>query len=876
MIGFFDGADEKKPAAHRIAQPSARSGKHIPIHSMNALGCRACPSDKDRELRHPKMEPYGTSSPRVYVLLGSPSKDEDATNEWLNDKPGDVLWDVLTDLRMKGKVRINATVRCYQHAAPGTKPDVRQTECCRGYIEKDIEESAPLVIIGVGDAALQWATGMQATAIPFRGTRMAVKIGNHRCWFVPVLYPNFAFKEKRRNPSEYELVFRADVRDACEAALDDLAPPVVYEAPYDKGVDIITGQGEGDMARLEDALHRLLRNKDNALDWETNGFRPRKMPDPHIWTAAIGTFDYVAAFAVDHPDGWGTESRQRKVRGMVGDFIMESGRKICHHVGFEQEWTEFFYGDLPLRLTEWEDTMAAAHTLDERPGTKSLGIQTQIYFGFDVKKVSKVDAGRLLEYPIKEALRYNGMDSKWTHKLHHTLQPIIHRRAGDIYEYERKVRLAPTLVLTQAKGVPLDLQYAKDLDVKLQDKSQAAVKKLLRTPEVLEFDRRYGNFRVGNDEDVLKLMKMLKRPEIEVEERGVTRISTDKMVLSSMPPDEVPSAPLILDIREIDKLRGTYVTPAIEGKYTDQDGRMRSTYSSMVAVTGRLNSFEPNLQNFPKRKNKEVRGIVYAPTGQWIAALDYGQIEARVFAMASEDDALMRALWTGYDIHGFWADWFLKEEPEWADYLSKTFKVERGDAKAVRKTARDHVKNRWVFPMFFGSAVVSCAGNLHLSEDVAEKGAEQFWDEFKGVKKWQDKLLRSYEKNLYVETLTGRRERGPLTKNQILNQPIQGTAADIVTDAMCLLSETAFAEDDPELQPNLNVHDDLTSLLADATLEPKIERIARIMCEPRFDFINVPLIVEAQIGERWDDLQEIGVYRSDELFNIPNPYKEVA
>lgn len=873
MIGFFDGADKKKPAAHRLAQPSARSGKHIPIQSMNTLGCRACPSDKDRDLRHPKMEPQGKTSPRVYILLGSPSKEEEATNEWLNDKPGDALHDVLSDLRVQGKVRINATVRCYQHNGPNTQPDVRQTECCRGYIEKDIEESAPLVIIGVGDTALRWATGMQATAIPFRGTMMAVKIGGHSCWFMPVLYPNFVFKE-RRKPGEYELVFRHDVKTAVLTALDDIPPPVVYEAPYDTGVDIITGQGQGDMQRLEDALQRLLKNKNNSLDWETNGFRPRKMPDPHIWTAAIGTFDYVAAFAVDHPDGWGSEGRQRKVRGMVGDFLMESGRKICHHVGFEQEWTEFFYGDLPLRLTEWEDTMAAAHTLDERPGTKSLGVQTQIHFGFDVKKVSNIDAGRLLEYPIKEALRYNGMDSKWTHKLHHTLQPLIHRRAGDIYEYERKVRLAPTLVLTQAKGVPIDVDYAKKLGVDFRTRSQEATRKLMRTPEVREYERKFGTFHPSNDDEVLKLMKMLKRPEITVVDRDGSRESTGKLILSSMPPDEVPSAPLILDVRELEKQRGTYILPTIEGKHTDQDGRMRSTYSSMVAVTGRLNAFDPNLQNWSKRKYKEVRGIVIAPENQWIAALDYGQIEARVFAMASEDDALMRALWTAYDIHGFWADWFLKEEPEWADYLAKTFKIERGDAKVVRKTARDHVKNRWVFPMFFGSAPSSCAGNLHLSQEAADKGAEQFWDEFQGVKRWQDKLLRSYEKNLYVETLTGRRERGPLTKNQILNQPIQGTAADIVTDAMCVLSETAFAEDDLELQPNLNVHDDLTSLLADATLEPKVERIARIMCKPRFNFINVPLIVEASIGTRWDKLEEIGVYRSDELFNIPNPYKE--
>lgn len=879
MLGFFNDEPDKKPASHRIAGPrSGAKGGHVPIHTMREMGCRACPSDRDRELKSPKMEAQGKASPKVYVLLGHPSKKEDIHGEYLADRAGDALHDVLTDLRVANKVRVHATVRCHQPGLkPLQKPEVAPTECCRGYVVKDIEDAAPTVIIGIGDAALQWATGISKNPAMHRGTMFAVKIGRHVCWYMQVLYPMFVFKDRVRATDEYVLAFRHDIRKAVEFADTNPAPPVVYDRDFDKGIEIITGQEGGDMARLEEALHTAIKLPYSGLDYETSGLRPFMQQSPQIWTAAIGTFDHTVAFPVAHPEGWGTDARVRRVYGLLGDYLMQAGRKICHHVGFEMEWTNYFYGDRPLRLTEWEDTMALAHTLDERKGTKSLGVVTNICFGFDVKSKSNVDAARLLDYPLEEVLRYNGMDTKWEDAVFYHLRPIVQQREADWREYERKVRLAPTLVLTQAKGVPVDTDYAKQLDVDMLKQSNELARQIVRTPEVVQFERRHGTFRVGNTDDDLKLMQMLKRPEIQVEEREGTRLSTDKSVLSVMPPDEVPSAQLILDHREIEKLRGTYVIPCIEGKYTCTDGRMRSTYSSMVAITGRLNSEDPNLQNFPKRKYKHVRGIVYAPRGQWIAALDYGQIEARVFAMASEDDALMRALWTGYDIHGFWADWFLKESPDWADYLARAFKVERGDAKAIRKTARDHVKNRWVFPQFFGAAVFSCAGNMHLDVDVAEKGAAQFWDEFRGVKKWQEKLMRDYERNLYVETLTGRRERGPLTKNQILNQPIQGTAADIVTDSMNVLSEQAFIEDDPELQPNLNVHDDLTSLLADNGMEQKIEKIARVMCKPRFDFINVPLIVEAQIGERWHKLEDYHVFRSNELFEQPNPFaKETA
>jgi DNA polymerase I-like protein with 3'-5' exonuclease and polymerase domains len=159
-----------------------------------------------------------------------------------------------------------------------------------------------------------------------------------------------------------------------------------------------------------------------------------------------------------------------------------------------------------------------------------------------------------------------------------------------------------------------------------------------------------------------------------------------------------------------------------------------------------------------------------------------------------------------------------------------------------------------------------------LPEDVADDLAKEFWDEFEGVKKWQKKVLQKYEKTLYVETLGGRKRRGALSLNQVINHPIQGTALDIVTEGMNVLSERAEAEDDAELQPVINVHDDLTFYISDETLERKLPVIAHEMCKPRFDYINVPLIIEVSVGHRWHEVQEIAKYRSDKLFGLRNPY----
>ena len=111
-----------------------------------------------------------------------------------------------------------------------------------------------------------------------------------------------------------------------------------------------------------------------------------------------------------------------------------------------------------------------------------------------------------------------------------------------------------------------------------------------------------------------------------------------------------------------------------------------------------------------------------------------------------------------------------------------------------------------------------------------------------------------------------------MSKNELINHPIQGTEADIVLEAMNALSERSQLDDDPSLQPAFMGHDDLSFFLPDRGLEDRIEIIAREMCKPRFDWINVPLIVEVSVGARWHELKEVQVYRSNELYNLRNPY----
>jgi DNA polymerase I-like protein with 3'-5' exonuclease and polymerase domains len=444
--------------------------------------------------------------------------------------------------------------------------------------------------------------------------------------------------------------------------------------------------------------------------------------------------------------------------------------------------------------------------------------------------------------------------------------------ASDSYEreYERKLRITPTLVGIQHKGMPVNPEVAEELDQKYAEQLVEIEAKIRRTQEVSDYTRRFGSFDPANPGHVLKLLQVIcGRDEIYVEERGEERITTDSEALIRIPVKEVPSVPLILEHRALTRNRTTYLHPVISKKIVAFDGIMHAPYNAMDAVTGRLSS---PAHNWPKRKHKEVRSCVQVTKGRWMLACDYGQIEFRVAGMLTGDEEIISACWTNYDVHKFWAERLVAIYPAIIDQIVEEFKLD-WEEKGI-KTLRQEMKNKWVFPQIFGSSIKSCAEQLGVPLEIMEELADEFWDTFAATKRWQEKLLQSYEKKLYVETLGGRRRRGPMTKNEIINMPIQGTALDIVTAAMDRLSEISIEEDDPDYQCNFNGHDDLTFVIPDHCLEAKLKRIVREMCMHRFDYINVPIVVEASVGWRWDQLEEVGKYRSDDLFNIPNPYKD--
>lgn len=267
-------------------------------------------------------------------------------------------------------------------------------------------------------------------------------------------------------------------------------------------------------------------------------------------------------------------------------------------------------------------------------------------------------------------------------------------------------------------------------------------------------------------------------------------------------------------------------------------------------------SDSPNLQNFPSKTGKEPRGMIKAPPGHILVCCDYGQIEARLIGVASQDPVFCKALWENYDVH-----------MEWARKIAEAYpKVIHGsqnlDNKKAMKTFRSKVKNLWVFPAFYGASYRSIAAGLKIPESVAQELFEEFWDQFNGVRKWQRWLSDRYNELGYTESLFGRRRHAPLTHNAIINAPIQSSASDICVLSMVELNKKG-------LTVVLNVHDEIGFYIPEDQLETQVDQIVREMTRPKLSWLNIPISVEVKIGYDWFNMEESLTVDSTEYYNVP-------
>jgi DNA polymerase-1 len=303
--------------------------------------------------------------------------------------------------------------------------------------------------------------------------------------------------------------------------------------------------------------------------------------------------------------------------------------------------------------------------------------------------------------------------------------------------------------------------------------------------------------------------------------------------------------PMILDYRQLRKLKNTYVDP-LPTLMDAVDGRIHTNYMQAVAATGRLSSNNPNLQNIPIRseKGKEIRkAFISRGNGFKLMAADYSQIELRIIAALSEDENMINAFKSGQDIHAATAAKVFNVP------LDEVTRDQRSSAKAVN------------FGIIYGQSAFGLAQNLNISRTEAKQIIDSYFEQYPTIKGYMDGAVAKARENGYVETIMQRRRylsdinsanaivRGFAERNAV-NAPIQGSAADVIKLAMIRVHK-AMKSMDLKSKMLLQVHDELVFDVHESEIDAMKDLVKREM-EAAVDLV-VPMEVEIEVGDNWLD-----------------------
>lgn len=435
---------------------------------------------------------------------------------------------------------------------------------------------------------------------------------------------------------------------------------------------------------------------------------------------------------------------------------------------------------------------------------------------------------------IEKAAEYSCEDSDQTLDVHRVLWPRLQADDKLRFIYELEMASSETLYRIERNGVLIDAPT-------LATQSHQLGQRILQL-ETEAHELAGQPFNLGSPKQIGDIFfTKLGLPVVKKTATGAP--STDEEVLEKLAED-YPLPAKILEHRGLSKLKGTY-TDKLAQLAHPRTGRVHTHYAQAVAVTGRLSSNDPNLQNIPIRtaEGRRVREAFVAPAGSVIASADYSQIELRIMAHISGDEALLRAFTEGMDVH-------------------------RATAAEVFGVATDQVSSeqrRYAkvinFGLIYGMSAFGLARNLGIDNTAARNYIERYFQRYPGVKNYMDETKLSAKSKGYVETVFGRRlylpeinsPNGPRrsgAERAAINAPMQGTAADLIKLSMNQVQQVLDAEQ-RGTKMIMQVHDELVFEVPEAEVDWVRREIPRLMAGVAQ--LKVPLLAEVGIGKNWDE-----------------------
>ncbi len=487
------------------------------------------------------------------------------------------------------------------------------------------------------------------------------------------------------------------------------------------------------------------------------------------------------------------------------------------------------------------DTMLA-HYVIEPEGRRSMDLLSAQFLGYEPVSIETLigkkgkNQGTMRDVALEQITEYAAEDADITLQLKHCFDPLLSKKGVNKVFDEVENPLVRVLVDMEYEGVKVDTNFLSDYSKVLEEEAKKSEEKV--------FEQAGVRFNLASPKQLGEVLFDILKLDPKAKKTKTGQYATGEDVLSKMA-SKHKIVDDILNFRELTKLKSTYVD-AIPELINPKTGRIHTSYAQAVAVTGRLSSTNPNLQNIPIRseRGREIRkAFVPRDPSRVLVSADYSQIELRIVAAISGDPNMCEAFKQGKDIHTATA--------------AKVYGIEEAD---VTKEMRYKAKSV-NFGIIYGQGAFGLAENLGISRTEAKEIIDNYKKEFPNIQKYMDQQINNAKELGFVETLMGRKRwlrdinssnftvRGFAERNAI-NSPIQGSAADMIKLAMIRV-HNEMKKKHWESKMILQVHDELVFDAVESELPALKELILNCMTGAMILPNEVPVEAEIGVGKNW-------------------------
>ncbi|MDM1276125.1 DNA polymerase I [Acinetobacter indicus] len=583
-----------------------------------------------------------------------------------------------------------------------------------------------------------------------------------------------------------------------------------------------------------DALFQRLSTATRfAFDTETTSLDYRIAQIVGFSVAFDATEAFYVPLAHDYagaPEQLNREAVLAQIKPILENPAVE---KIGHHLKYDAHVLE----NHGIHLQGWYfDTMLASYVLNSVATRHGMDDVARLYLSHLTTTYEQI-AGKgakqktFNQIEIETAAHYAAEDAHVTYRLYEVLNEKLQRHP-ELSNLLHHIEMPVARVLTQMEenGIKLDLNFLDQLGVEFSNTM------LQLEQQIIELAGQ--PFNVSSPKQVGEIL--FEKLGIKGGKKTATgQYSTSESILEKI---EHPIASLIVEYRGLSKLKSTY-TDGLQKQANSSSHRVHTSYHQALTATGRLSSTDPNLQNIPVRMDigRQIRKAFIAPEGRVLLAADYSQIELRLMAHFSQDDALVDAFNHGQDVHRRTAAEVLNIA------LEDVTPDQRRQAKAVN------------FGLLYGMSEFGLIRQLGFTREESQNYIKQYFQRYPGIYEYMQRTRQVALEQGFVETLTGRRLYTPdidarnmmvrkAAERAAINAPLQGSAADIIKMAMVEVDKMLPRDQAKML---LQVHDELVfEVDADVAdeLAPKLAEVMQSVIE-----LSVPLVVEVGKGQNWDE-----------------------